>query len=86
MNINVDTDIDLNIRKLDAFLEKLKLVEDQSRVLNFITIKQFSKIRNCSISTAQKIFAEPSFPSENYRQGKGRRSNSLIKLVYAETR
>lgn len=67
MNINIDTDIDLNIRKLDIFLEKLKLVEEQSKVLNLITIKKFSEIRNCSISTAQKIFADPSFPSENYR-------------------
>lgn len=81
MNINVNTDIDLNIRRLDAFLEKLKLVEDQSRVINFITIKQFSKIRNCSISTSRKVFADPTFPSENYRQGNSGRSNSSIKLV-----
>lgn len=66
MTLNIATDIDLNIKKLDEMLEKLKLIEDKSKMINFITIAEFAKIRNCSIKTAQDIFREKTFPSENY--------------------
>ena len=70
MTINIANDIDLNIRKLDEMLEKMKLIEDKSKMLNFITIQEFAKIRNCSIKTAQDIFNDSSFPSENYGKQK----------------
>lgn len=69
MNINIETDIDANIQKLDELLEKLELVEDKSKMVQFLTIKEFCKLRNCSLSTGQKLFRLSSFPSENYREG-----------------
>lgn len=59
MTINIETDIDLNIKKLDEMLEKIKLLEDKSKMISFITIKEFAKLRNCSIGTSQKIFSSP---------------------------
>lgn len=66
MTVNVDTEIDLNIKKLDEMIEKIKLLEDKSKLLQFITIAEFAKLRNCSIKTAQDIFRDKTFPSENY--------------------
>ena len=66
LNLNVDTDIDLDIKKVDEMIEKLKLLEDKSKMLNFITIAEFAKLRQCSIKTAQDIFRDKSFPSESY--------------------
>lgn len=66
MTLNVETDIDLNMKKLDELIEKLKLLEDKSKMINFITIAEFAKIRGCSIKTAQDIFRDKTFPSENY--------------------
>lgn len=40
MTLNVETDIDLNMKKLDELIEKLKLLEDKSKMLNFITIRR----------------------------------------------
>ena len=68
MTVNADTEIDLNIKKLDEMLEKLKLLEDKSKMIQFITIDEFAKIRQCSIKTAQDIFRDKTFPSENYRE------------------
>lgn len=70
INLNLDTDIDLNIKKLDEMLEKIKLLEDKSKMINFITIAEFAKIRGCSIATAQAIFNLPDFCSEDFRKRK----------------
>lgn len=40
MNVNVNTEIDLNIKKITEIIEKLKLLEDKSKLLNFITIRR----------------------------------------------
>lgn len=74
MTVNVDTEIDLNIKKITEIIEKLKLLEDKSKLLNFITIAEFAKLRNCSIKTAQDIFNSESFPAESYRQDKSSRN------------
>lgn len=70
VNVATTTDIDINIKKLDEMLEKIKSVEDKSKMLNFITIQEFAKIRNCSIKTAQDIFNDKTFPSENFGKQK----------------
>lgn len=71
MTINVDTDIDLNLEKLDELISKLELIEkDKSKMINFLTISEFSVIRNCSISTAQRIFKQKDFPSERVSESK----------------
>ena len=62
MNIKIDTDIDLNIKKLDEFINKLQLLEDKSEMLNFITIQEFAKARKCSIKVAQDIFNRRRLP------------------------
>lgn len=68
--VNIDTDITEELKKLDEMIEKLKLLEDKSKMLNFITIADFAKVRQCSIKTAQDIFNSESFPAESYRQNK----------------
>ena len=66
MTVNLDTEIDEQLKKLDEMLEKIKLLEDKSKMLQFITIGEFAKLRKCSIKTAQDLFNDSSFPSENY--------------------
>lgn len=39
ININTDEDIDLNIKKLDEMMDKIKLLEDKTKMINFITIR-----------------------------------------------
>lgn len=70
LNLNVKTEIDSNIKKIDEIIEKLKLLEDKSKMLQFITIGEFARLRDCSIKTAQDIYNDKSFPSENYGKQK----------------
>lgn len=43
MTLNINTDIDLNIKKLDEMIEKLEALEDKSKMLQFITIRRVCK-------------------------------------------
>lgn len=70
MNVNIDTDIDLNIQKVDELVSKLDALEDKSKLLCFITIAEFANLRNCSIATAQRIFKQKDFPSERVSESK----------------
>lgn len=70
MTVNIKTDIDLSIQKLDEMLNKIRLLEDKSKMINFITIQEFATLRNCSIKTAQDIFNDKTFPSEDYAKQK----------------
>lgn len=36
MTVNIETDIDLNIKKVDELLEKMKQLEDKSKMIRFI--------------------------------------------------
>lgn len=58
MTVNIDTDIDLQIQKLEKMLELLELLEDKSNKIKFIrhnrvcTIKALLKtglLKGCSI-------------------------------------
>lgn len=86
MTVNVETDIDSNIQKITEMIEKLKLLEDKSKMLNFITIADFAKLRQCSIKTAQDIFNSESFPAESYRKNKSSRNRCRKKLVSSKKR
>lgn len=66
--VNIDTNIKEELNMLNEMIEKLELLEDKSKMLQFITISEFAKIRGCSIKTAQDIFRDKTFPSENYRK------------------
>lgn len=67
MTLTIETDIDTQIKQLDEMLKKLELLEDKSKMINFLTIEDFQAIRKCSRGTANKIFLAKDFPSENYR-------------------
>lgn len=45
MNVNINNDFEKNLKQLDEMLEKIQLLEDKSKLLNFVTIKQFSELR-----------------------------------------
>lgn len=70
VNIQLETDIDLNIRKIEELISKLELLEDKSKMINFIGIREFANLRNCSIKTAQDIFNLDSFPCESIAKQK----------------
>ena len=70
VTLNIDTDLDELIKKCDELLSKYEQLEEQTKKIHFITIKEFAEMRGCSIKIAQDIFNLPDFPSEDFGKEK----------------
>ena len=70
MTVTVDTDIEEQIRKCNELLAKYEKLEEHSKKLHFITIKDLAEMRNCSIKVAQDMFNLHDFPSEDFGKEK----------------
>ncbi|MCL2354573.1 MAG: hypothetical protein FWC68_01535 [Oscillospiraceae bacterium] len=86
VHIKAETEIDLNIRKVEEILKKLQLLEDKSKMLTFITIQEFAQLRKCSIATSQKIFNLEGFPSESIGKNKVVELNALRQWYQKQNR
>ena len=70
VTLNIDTDIDEQIKKCQELIKKYEELEGHAKQLHFITIRELAKMRKCSINTAQYLFSLPDFPSEDVAKEK----------------
>lgn len=70
MTFNIDTNIEEESKKIGELLVKYEQLEQQTKKMHFVTIKEFAKMRGCSIKIAQDIFNLPDFPSEDFGKEK----------------
>jgi hypothetical protein len=70
MILNLDTNIEEESKKICEYLAKYEQLEEQIKTIHFVTIKEFAKMRGCSIKIAQDIFNLPDFPSEDFGKEK----------------
>ena len=70
MTLNINTDIEEQIKKCDELLAKYEQLEEHAKQLHFVTVKEFAKMRGCSIATAQKIFSLPDIATEDFGKEK----------------
>ncbi len=70
MTVNIDTNNEEQIKILNEILAKYEQVEEHTKKLQFISIKELSEMMHCSLSTAQTIFNLPDFPSLDFAKGK----------------
>ncbi len=68
--INIDTDFDEQLKKVEELIVKCEELGDKGKQLHFITIKEFAEMRGCSIKIAQDIFNLHDFPSEDFGKEK----------------
>lgn len=70
MVVNIDTNCKEQMKQLEELLAKYEQLEEQTKKMQFITIKEFAEMRGCSIKIAQDIFNLPDFPSEDFGKEK----------------
>ena len=70
MTFNIDTNIEEESKKIGELLVKYEQLEQQTKKMYFVTIKEFAEMRGCSIKIAQDIFNLPDFPSEDFGKEK----------------
>lgn len=66
VSLNIDTDLDEQIRKCVELIKKYEELEGHAKKLHFVTVKEFAEMRGCSLSIARRIFSLPDFPEEDF--------------------
>lgn len=66
MTLNINTDISEQIKKCDELIAKYEQLEEHAKQMHFVTVKEFAKMRGCSLSIARRIFGLPDFPEEDF--------------------
>ncbi len=80
MQININTDIDENLKKTKEILANIEEIEEKSKALQFITIKDLANILDCSQSIAQEYFNLPDFPATDFPKEKKAEINAVRKF------
>ena len=70
MTLEINTTTEAELQKLNEYLIKCEEVEEKTKKIHFVTIKEFAKMRGCSLAVAQRIFNLPDFPSEDFGKEK----------------
>lgn len=64
--LNIDTDLNELIKKCSELNTQLEGLEDKSKKLYFVSVKELAEMLHCSLSTARAIFRLPDFPEINF--------------------
>lgn len=67
LTLNIDTDLDELMKKCNELNKQLEELEDKSKKLYFVNVKELAEMLNCSLSTARAIFRLPDFPEIDFR-------------------
>lgn len=70
MVLNIDTNFKEQMKQLEELFTKYEQLEEQTKQMHFVTIKEFAEMRGCSRKIAQDIFNLPDFPSEDFGKEK----------------
>lgn len=70
MTININTNIEEELKKCDELIAKYEQLEEHAKQIHFVTIREFAEMRGCSIKTAQDIFNLRDFPAESIAKEK----------------
>lgn len=70
MTLEINTTTEADLQKLNEYIIKCEEVEEKTKKIYFVTIKEFAEMRGCSLSVAQRIFNLPDFPSEDFGKEK----------------
>ena len=78
MIINIDTNLDEQLDKVKEIIHYLREIENTTKLLRFITIKEFSEITGWSVPTVQNLYNRPDFPSTDYGKEKKAEIHAIV--------
>mgnify|MGYP004526898609 CR=1 FL=1 len=78
MNIKLDNNLDTNIKKLKEICNLVTDIDNRMLTLQFISIKEFSKLTGWSQTTVQDLYNRPDFPSTNFGKEKKAEIHAII--------
>lgn len=77
MQLNINTNIEEQLKKTEQILVNLDKIEEKTKALQFITIRDLEEILGCSNTIAQKYFNLPEFPATDFPKEKKAEINAV---------
>lgn len=74
----MDTNLDEELNKVKELVACLNEVKEKTNLIQFISIKEFSKITGWSEKTVQELYNRKDFPSTDYGKEKKAEVHAII--------
>lgn len=78
VNVALDTNIDEELDKIKELVKCLNEVKEKANLIQFISIKEFSKITGWSEKTVQDLYNRADFPSSDFGKEKKAEVHAII--------
>lgn len=78
VNISLDTNIDEELDKIKELVNSLNEVKEKASLIQFISIKEFSKLTGWSEKTVQELYNKADFPSTDFGKEKKAEVHAII--------
>ena len=78
VNISLDTNIDEELDKIKELVNRLNEVKEKANLIQFISIKEFSKLTGWSEKTVQELYNKADFPSTDFGKEKKAEVHAII--------
>lgn len=78
VNITLDTNIDTELDKVKELVASLNEVKEKANLIQFISIKEFTKLTGWSERTVQELYNRQDFPSTDFGKEKKAEVHAII--------
>ena len=79
IGIEPDYDLDKELDKVQKLMTSIEKLADNTRMIRFITIREFAKITGWSVTTVKHLYNRPDFPSCDYGKEKIAEVSAVVK-------
>lgn len=78
VNVTLDTNISEELDKVKELVSCLNEIKEKANLIQFISIKEFSKLTGWSEKTVQDLYNRPDFPSTDFGKEKKAEVHAII--------
>ena len=78
VNVTLDTNISDELDKVKELVSCLNEIKEKANLIQFISIKEFSKLTGWSEKTVQDLYNRPDFPSTDFGKEKKAEVHAII--------
>lgn len=78
VNVTLDTNISEELDKVKELVSCLNEIKEKANLIQFISIKEFSKMTGWSEKTVQELYNKPNFPSTDFGKEKKAEVHAII--------
>lgn len=78
VTVTMDTDIGDELDKVKELIKELNTLKENAQLIQFVSIKEFSKLTGWSEKTVQELYNRADFPATNYGKEKKAEVHAII--------